>query len=266
MSNWTFRRANPIVNYTVGFELDPPMGPDVLKEISGLAPLFADDLPRRTEQQAFMFQLGPAVIPQSTIGGVTFDELERNGSMKRQLAVLPQTISYSLAPYERWVEYWPLADRILSATAKVALRGSKLTAFVLNAVNRFYWNGPEDGIDYSSLIRADCHLIAANILKVHGLCHSFHGFFRPSDVPGRRIDNVNFTVADRTEDRNAVDLVFNIRVILHDKTMDYSQLFLGNPESFVARSFKILHESNNQLFAEVIVPEICSTIPGVPRL
>jgi uncharacterized protein (TIGR04255 family) len=266
VSDWKFKRANPIVNYTVGFELDPPIAPHLLKEISGLAPLFEADLPRKTEQQAFMFQMGPGVVPQTNIGGVTFDELERDGSMKRQLAVLPQTIFYSLAPYQRWVEYWPLADRILAEAAKVALRQSQIIAFVLNAVNAFYWQGPEDHIDYSGLIRDDCPYIAANVRRTKGLCHSFHGFVRPTDIPGRRIDNVNFMVGERADNVNVANLTFNIRVILNDRAQNYDLLFLDPTDSFVANCFKNLHESNNKLFAEVIVPEICGTIPGVPKL
>ncbi len=221
--DWTHPAPNPIIGYAVGVELLPVLSAETIKEISALGVMLSEDLPRKTEQQAFMFQVGqPQPVPQSSIGGVIFDEIERDGTMKRQLSVMPNTIMYTVARYPRWAEFWPVAERMIGTVLNIASRNSSPSAIVLVANNQFSWSGDEDDIDFTQLIRQDCDLIASNVLKQRRLCHSFHGFLLPISAPaGRRIDNVNFTVGQRVGDRNPADLNFSLRLMLDKPGLDH---------------------------------------------
>jgi uncharacterized protein (TIGR04255 family) len=275
-SSWSFQGSNPITGYTVGLELNGVLPSDVLARVSALGQSFVNDLPRKVEQQAFGFGfpfptiLGQSPPPNRIINGVLFDALERDGTALRQLSVLPNSVTYNTLRYERWKEYWPLPERLLGTVARVILPDVAVSAFMLNAANRFTLSEDRSDMPVNELIRDGCKFVSPDILNKRAPCHSFYGFVSPSkDPPGQMIDNVNVAVTEvgASDSKRWADVNISFRLLLASPISNYASLFTEAPDqpSEVTRIFRILHDLNNKLFVEILKQEICDSIPGLPR-
>jgi len=273
-TRWKFEGTNPIVGYTVGFEIAGILSPDALLQISALGPSLAKDLPRKVDQQAVTFQMGSSSpIPVRSIGGVVFDELARDGTVLKQLVVTPNSVTYRTARYERWLEYWPTAERLLNQIADVVLRHAGISGFVINAANKFTLTGDQSSLPFDELIRPGCEFIAPNLLGKKGPCHCFYGFMiESSDPPGRRIDNVNFSVGAKPEnvESNWVDLIINLRLVLNNPITERGPLFGKGVDALPHRPasdvLERMHAANNDLFAGILTKDLCDIIPGISPL
>jgi hypothetical protein len=271
VARWTFEGRNPIVGYSIGFELAGILSPDALRQVSALGPALAKDLPRKVDQQAITFQMGvfqPSSQPHRAIGGVVFDELDRDGTVLKQLIVSPNSVTYHTARYERWAEYWPVAERILNLVANVIMHHTGVSGFLLNAANKFELSGDQTILPMDELIRPGCRFIAPDLLEKKGPCHCFYGFMSDFlDPPGKRIDNVNFSVGAGDPTPYWVDLVINVRLILNEPIRE-SRLLFGRAPAQGHRAtdiFGTMHEVNNALFADILTQDLCDTFPGISR-
>jgi uncharacterized protein (TIGR04255 family) len=273
-ARWSFDRPNPITGYTVGFELSTVLSPDALSRVSALGPSLADDLPRKLENPGFAFPVvlvpGQPSLQNRIGGGILFDELDRDGTPRKQLSVLPNSVTYRTSRYERWKEYWPVAERILGQVANVILQNSSISAFTLSAANKFTLNGDQSDIPIDELIRGGCRFVSTDLLKKRTPCHSFYGFMSRFDSPpGQMIDNINIVVQGNGMDDNRfwVDLAFTFRLILTTPMTTNDSPFVESSDlpSLAATIFHKLHQHNNLLFAEVVSQEICNRIPGLPQ-
>ena len=268
---WSFEGPNPIVGYTVGFEVVGMLPPDLMPQISALGPLLKDDLPRKVEQPAFMFQMGatqPQQQPPRLIGSVIFDDLERDGTVVKQLVVAPNSVTYRTARYQRWVEYWPVAERILSRVAGVFSPAVKIGGFILNAANKFQLSGDQQAIPLNKLIRAGCKFVAPDMTGRTNFSHCFYGFLSKSTDPvGKMINNLNISVAGQQALERWVDFVINVRLVLDSPISGLSSLFEGTSmrQSTAQEVFQKMHKLNNELFAGVVAKELCARIPGIAK-
>jgi uncharacterized protein (TIGR04255 family) len=269
MGKWTFSDPNPIVGYTVGIELARPLSPPVLGHISALHARFRRDLPRRLNQQAFTFQVGvPAQQPsQPAITGVVFDSLLPDGRTKMALSVHQSVLTFMVGEYSRWVEFWPLADRLLREVGGPALDEAPARALVLIANNRFTWSNSDSksGVDISMLLRPAQKYVPPYLLGRQGSCHSFLGYtVDNSDPAGKRTDNVILAV-QLSDEGQFLDLNFNIRLELA-APQSRQQLFEGSDggqHCLLERTLDDLHELNKGLMRNVLLDSVAQTIPGL---
>ena len=271
---WSFKGPNPITGYTVGLELSAHLLPDVVAQVSALGPALANDLPRKAEQSGLSFPM-PFPLPRTPqvgprqLFGVVFDELDRDGTVLKQLSVQANVVTYMTLRYERWKEYWPVAERILKQVAGVVMPRISVSAFVLNATNRFALEGNQADIPIDQLIRKGSKYISPDMLSKKAPCHCLYGFLLQSNQPpGTRIDNLNISIGGtEAEGRHYwADITISFRLLMKSPISDTSILF-GDEEGpdSAAGIFQKLHEANNMLFADVLKQEICRNIPGLPH-
>ena len=269
MGKWTFNDPNPIVGYTVGIELAQPLSPSVVRHISLLHSRFRRDLPRRLNLQAVTFQMGaPAPqSPQPAMSGVVFDSLLPDGRTKSALTANQNVVSFMIADYSRWVEFWPLADRLLREICIPALNETPAKSLLLIANNRFRWanGGSESDVNVSQLLRREQRYIAPYILDYRGPCHCFMGYQADNrEPPGRRTDNVFLTVTT-SEDGTFLDLNFNLRLELTIPA-SLEELFESTDvdgRSQLEQILDSLHQLNKRLMRNIIADSMVEAIPGL---
>jgi uncharacterized protein (TIGR04255 family) len=274
MAGWTYDGVNPIVGYTVGIEFAQPLSPATIRQISALHAKFKQELPRRVEQQAITFQMGSfnqqinvaVPPPQPALGGVVFDSLLPDGRTRSALAVNQASATYTTSQYTRWIEFRPVAERLLTEVGRIALHEASAQGLLLVANNRFEWPAGSP-IDMSELIRPDPKYVAPFILQCHGPCHSFHGYSQPNLAPpGDRIDNVLLSVINLPEGTIALDLNFNLRLQLARPISEPDDLFenLKTKEgSYLARTLWTLHELNKGLLRDILLESVSESIQGL---
>jgi uncharacterized protein (TIGR04255 family) len=266
MPEWTYEGPNPIVGYAVGFQLRQPLVSEVLRKVSALHGRFRRELPRRVEQQALTFQVGggPQSQPSVEMGGVTFDYLKPDGSTRAALIVLQRSVSYMVSDYSRWLEFWPVAERMLTEVGRAALPETAVEGLTLVANNRFEWSGRSDDGRLATLLRAQPSYVADHILDCAGACHSNHGYFATNeDPPGQRLDNINLAVFIQANSK-LLHLDFDIRLTLTEPVADMGMLFDGSSgPSFLARSLDSLHNLNKCLMSKVLLESVAESIPGL---
>jgi uncharacterized protein (TIGR04255 family) len=269
VGEWSFNPPNPIVGYTVGAEFSRPLSPGVLRQISGLYPQFSRELPRRVEQQALTLRVGggPAPVPQMEIGGVVFDEVQRDGSTAAAVSVFQATATFMVAAYTRWVEFWPRAERLLRTVVTPGLSECPVHALVLTSNNRFSWSG-DNPPRFALALRDTSRLIALNAIDCRGPFHSFHGYLEAhANPPGDRLVNVLVSSAPLSDGRFVLDVNFNFRLTLRDPASDSTGLFepRADGRALLACGLDSLHQLNNRLFCDVIAPLVIRGIPGLPH-
>jgi uncharacterized protein (TIGR04255 family) len=269
MGNWTYNGPNALVSYTVGIDFGQ-LSPATVRQVSALHPQFKRDLPRRSEQQAITFVMGGFPVAQSPtpqISGVVFDSLMPDGQTRAALSIGPNAVGYMVAEYTRWAEFWPVAERLLGAVAKVVMVEAPAQALILIANNRFEWSEPSGSIDIAALIRPNPQYVAPYVLRCKGPCHSFHGYQESqADPSGDRTDNVIFSAMTLPEGRTVADLNFNIRLALHRPIAKVDEL-LANGTSGGRSPLEValwkLHELNKDLFRATICSEVGADMPGL---
>jgi uncharacterized protein (TIGR04255 family) len=275
MAGWTYNGTNPIVGYTVGIEFGRPLRPATIRQISALHGRFKQELPRRVEQQAITFQMGipfqqmgvaAPSSPPAELGGVVFDSLLPDGRTRSALSVNQTAASYTTSQYTRWVEFRPVAERLLSEVGKVALSETPAKGLLVAANNRFEWGAGAD-FDISKLIRPEPKYVAPFVLQCLGPCHSFHGYAIPhSDPPGNRIDNIFLTVNRSAEGAAVLDLNFNLRLQMTREITDPDELFetaSTKQHSPLARALLTLHELNKALLRDILLESVAESIQGL---
>jgi uncharacterized protein (TIGR04255 family) len=270
MAEWEFTGPNPIVGYTVGLEFEKQLSAQAFRQISALHGQFKRELPRRIDQQAVTFRIGagptPTPTPQFDIGGVTFDSLNPDGTIKTALSAVQNSVSYMVSDYRRWVEFWPVAERVLTDVVTPALNESAVQALTLVANNHFVWNGNAEEMDIRTLLRGAPKYVAEHILQCRGACHSHNGYTVTNvNPPGTRVDNVILVVGPLVEGRQPLELNFSIRLSLRDPIGDRDELLTGAPgTSFMARTLDSLHNLNKGLMRELLLDSVVAGIPGLP--
>jgi uncharacterized protein (TIGR04255 family) len=251
MGEWTFANPNPITAFTVGLVLERPLPPPVIREISGLHGRFKRELPRRVEQQALTFQMGafPPQNPNPQLGGVMFDSLLPDGNTRAALSVNQAVITYMVAEYTRWVEFWPVAERLLTEIATVALREVPIRGFILVANNRFQC--PSRDVNVAALIKRNPTYVVPHILVCRAPSQSIHGYaIRQDDPPGERTDNILCRLSSDDE-TSFVDLSFILHLRLDAEVTNSGSLgeAAGGRRPLLERALDMLHEANKNLFA-----------------
>ncbi|HEY1934387.1 MAG TPA: TIGR04255 family protein [Acetobacteraceae bacterium] len=267
MGEWTFPGPNPITSYTVGLLLERPLPAAVIRQISGQHAHFKRELPRRTEQQAITFQVGasPGQQPRPELGGVTFDYLKPDGGTRAALAVNQVAITYMVAEYTRWAEFWPVAERLLTVVANIALSEVPIRGFLLLANNRFLWSPGE--VEVTALIRRDPTYVAPHILECHAQGHSIHGYtIDLNDPAGVRTDNI-FCLLGTTDEGPFLDLNFNLQLRLGTVVTTGKALLEsveGRSRPLLEETLDMLHNTNKSLLREIVLESVVSKIPGLP--
>jgi len=276
MTAWSFQAPNPITNFLVGIEFSGPIPSPTLKAISALHTQFKRELPRKVEQPNFTFPFpgfpalqapGPQQLSvQQQIGAVSFDQIKDDGSVIQALAVGPNNVTFMKASYSRWEEFQPISDRLVKTISEIALQFVSATGVILTAMNRFEWRG--DGKpDLGKLLNPAPKYVAPNMLSCNEHCHSFHGFLRQLTTPldAQYIQNININTADGPEAEKIVNIAFSHRTIFPAPIGLGSNLFSSTPgtRGLFQKLCDLMHESNNQLFVDVVHPDISTTIPGL---
>lgn len=267
MGEWRFHGPNPIVGYTVGLLLEQPLSASIISQISGLHGHFKRELPRRTEQQAITFQVGaqPIASPRPELGGVVFDHLFPDGRARYALAVNQGVITYMVAEYSRWIEFWPVAERLLKDVMTVALTAVPVRGFLLTANNRFTWSSGDAPV-VGELIRRDPPYVAPHILASSAPSHSIHNYTVRQETPaGERTDAIICMLGKGGEEA-FIDLNFHLQLRLDAPVTDIVSLF-GSTQSqtppLLEDTLDALHETNKKLLRETIRD---STVTGIPGL
>ncbi len=252
-------------------EFDRPLSQDTFAKISGLHGQVRRDLPRKLEQQAVTFSMASLPVlspaPISTLAGVTFDSLKRDGNTERALSASQKAITYMVANYSRWREFWPVAARMLRVVGEPAISDTPLKAFVLTAQNRFVWDGKGQPPDLALLVKPDTKFAAANMLIPHdGSRHNFHGYLERTESPrGARIVNINLVILQTPDGRWICDMVFPLRLILDDAISAAVTLFepQHDEKSALERRLHSLHDLNKALLRDILVSSFVAKIEGL---
>lgn len=267
IAEWTFTGPNPIVAYSVGVFLERPLSPQVVREISAAHGRFKRELPRRVEQQALTFQMGspPGQPPELALSGVVFDKLYPDGRAQTALTVSRSIITYMVAEYTRWVEFWPVAERLLQEVLGPALKITPVQGFVLVANNRFRCTA--DSPDLASLLRQNPAYLAPHMLRCEPPSHSVHNYsVHQSNPAGTRTDSIVCSLSQH-EGETLLDLNFTLNVRLEAVVTSERDL-LGDPawngKTLLGYSLDVLHEGNKALLREIILESLVAKIPGLP--
>ncbi len=267
--HWRFNGPNPIVGYTVGIEFEKALTPPTLRRISGLHGQIKRELPRRSEQQAVTIQMGgfPQTPAHAELSGVVFDRLKPDGNPQHALSVGQAVATYMTSEYTRWVEFWPVADRLLRAVGNIALVEAAVRAVLLVANNRFEWAGTSSDVDVSSLLRKEPRYVAQHVLDCADPCHSLHGYVVDNpNPPGKRTDNVIYVVGSQPDGAKFLDLNFSFRLELTDTVAGSEALFgasMEEPKSFLGTALQSLHDLNKGLLRDIILQSVVTSIPGL---
>lgn len=268
MGEWKFEGPNPIVAYTVGAELSGPVSHDALRRLVALHPKIVRELPRKVEQQSVTFGFGIAPIPpsRSELGGVVFDYLKPDGSTSAALQITQNVVTFMKSEYTRWVEYWPLSERMLGFAADQIGSQPPVNSFIVIAVNKFFWSVREEPIDVKSLFRERSGYLADNILGRHKPCHSFHGFLTEMDSPpGNRIDNINVAISTAPDGGWMSEVTFHHRFVMQDGATGLGAALQQRDGgcSLAEEAISHMHRLNNELAEAILAPDVVERIPGL---
>jgi uncharacterized protein (TIGR04255 family) len=276
MSAWSYQAPNPITNFMVGVEFSGQIPSHILKSIAALHPQFKRDLPRKIEQPTFTFQFPgfpalpvpgrPTLPAQQQIGSVSFDRIQEDGSVSRALAVGPTNVTFMTASYGRWEEFQPLSDRLIQTISDIVMQEVNATGVLLTVINKFEWRDRTSKHDFGKLLNRNSRYIAPNMLSCTDHCHSFHGFLSQLDAPltAQYVRNINISTADGPEAEKIVNIAFSHRTIFAEQMPIGSNLFSVNGNRGVFDDLcNTMHDSNNELFVDVIHPDISANIPGL---
>jgi uncharacterized protein (TIGR04255 family) len=278
LPDWCYNGPNPIINYAVAVEFRAPLPQTTLKAISTGHAKVRGDLPRRVEQPSITFQMaGPQLrfggapltpTPIQGLGGVIFDTLNPDGTMRAALAVNPMSVTYMTSHYPRWVEFWPVAERLFEVVVEMISPAPQISSLTLNAINKFRPCESAVAPLLDSLISRHSPYIAPNLLTSKGFGHSFHGFVKDSvDPDGQTTINVNVGWSPGADKKTEVDITFQLRRSFVSPLSAATVFDQGGGISceLLGTLFLDLHKQNNQMFQEVVDHRICSQIPGLNK-
>ena len=263
---------NPIVGYTVGFEYQRPLDEASLVALSDAHGQFRRELPRRNEQRAVtLLQLGgpPLSVGPHPLAGVAFSSFRPDGTIGKTLSAVQQTISFMIADYQRWAEFWPQAERLLRVMADHGPKELPVIALLLNANNRFEWSSSDEPPDLRLILREDSVYVAPHLLTCRDAAHSFHGFVDiHAEPPGTRLDNIMIASIPAKQGSTHLDVNFSFRLQLESPFRTAAEMFVAkdsDPWSSLRIGLESLHQLNNRLFCATIAPSIVERIPGLPQ-
>ena len=285
VSDWNWTGSNPIARAAIGIEFTSLFTPSVITKASSLHPTLKKMLPRRTNQQAMMLQMGPAgtpvampmpmpmplLQPSQSIGFV-FDRTDDAGQQAEAFNMSGNSAAYSCASYSRWNDVWSRASQIFGKMVPIiTASGNLASAITLEYVNQFYWPGEIESADISSLL-LEGPFVCPNVFRLSSLWHSFHGFFRDGidPIPGRHIDNINLTLVDRMtsdgeieKNRRCLDVVISHRFVFSTAT----SFVPGNRENGKPTGLDecttSMHERNKGILRDLLKDPIITRIPGL---
>jgi hypothetical protein len=86
-------------------------------------------------------------------------------------------------------------------------------------------------------------------------------------VAAQYIRNININTADGPEAERIVTIAFSHRAIFTEQMRSGSNLFSGTNGGLgvFQQLSNVMHDSNNQLFVDVVNPDISTKIPGLPQ-
>jgi uncharacterized protein (TIGR04255 family) len=283
MTKWTYVPPNPITSFLVGVELSGPIPSSTMKMVASMHPQYKKELPRRLEHPSFSFGaqipfFGQAGSPlrqnfafpgPPELGALVFDRVQEDGTVGKALTIGPNRVTYMTSSYSRWEEFHPVSDRIVKDIAQLALPDVNATAIILAVTNQFRLDGPVTDEYLRSLLNEQSKYVASNMMSCPNHCHSFHGYLtKLSDpVSANYIRNANVNTADDGDEKRVVNIVFTHTAIFETPLGADSHLFEGvdkKPSVFSAVC-NLMHESNNELFLDVLNPAISTDIPGLSR-
>jgi uncharacterized protein (TIGR04255 family) len=203
------------------------------------------------------------------LGALVFDRVQEDGTVGKALTIGPNRVTYMTSSYSRWEEFHPVSDRIVKDIAQLALPDVNATAIILAVTNQFRLDGPVTDEYLRSLLNEQSKYVASNMMSCPNHCHSFHGYLtKLSDpVSANYIRNANVNTADDGDEKRVVNIVFTHTAIFETPLGADSHLFEGvdkKPSVFSAVC-NLMHESNNELFLDVLNPAISTDIPGLSR-
>jgi hypothetical protein len=198
-----------------------------------------------------------------------FDSLMPDGRTRMALSVHQSGVAFMVGEYSRWLEFWPLADRLLREVGIPALDEAPARALMLIANNRFAWSGDDGEVDtnISLLLRPEQKYVVPHILECRGPCHSFLGYVIDHAEPaGKRTDNVLLAV-NWSDEGKFLDLNFSIRLEL-ENTLSRQQLFESPDDKqryLLERTLDDLHELNKELMRNILLEPLVDRIPGLHK-
>jgi hypothetical protein len=140
------------------------------------------------------------------------------------------------------------------------------TGVLLTVINKFDWRDTTTKHDFGKLLNRNSRYIAPNMLSCTDHCHSFHGFLTQLAAPvtAQYVRNINISTVDGPEAEKIVSIAFSHRTIFAEPMRTGSNLFSGNGNRGVFDGLcETMHDFNNELFVDVIHPDISGNIPGL---
>ena len=281
VGDWRWSGDNPIERAAIGVHFAVPFTPAVIGEASARYPKFRKRFPRRMNQQAMMMQVGqqggafpmPMPLMQSPQpAGFMFDRSGPDGRQDEGFNLSGNAVAYSCSSYTRWRDVWPRADVLFSEMIPIITDSGNLAAAVtLEYVNKFVWSDEPASADISALL-TDGPFVCANVFRLSGLWHSFHGFFRDADkpVPGSHLENINLTLSDRPDPldgtempRRCLDVVVSHRFTFQNPT---TFTYVGQDEerlTLLEDCATSMHERNKGILRELLLEVTVGHIPGL---
>ena len=285
MGMWRWSGDNPIERAAIGVHFAVPFTAGEIGEASGRYHKFKARFPRRMSQQAMMVQINqqggpmPMAVPlmqgaQPT--GMLFDRTGPDGRQEEAFNLSGNVAAYSCTNYTRWNDIWPKADLLFSEMVPIiTASGNPAVAITLEYVNQFVWSDEPASADISALL-AQGPFVCANVFRLSGLWHSFHGFFRDPDesAPGSHLENINLSLIDRPDPldgaevpRRCLDVVVSHRLAFQQPMTfpDFEQDD-GRPTP-LGQCATSMHERNKEILRELLLEATVGNIPGlgVPR-
>jgi len=174
---------NAIQSAAFAIEFSEQVSPEVVQKFIAFHKQDADmrrSYPRvqPIEMMSFQVGVGGAASPTSlkTLGGVTFDFLESDGTQKIALNLRPDALIFNCAKYENWESVSEEAIKALQSVSHLC-EGMKVSAIGLEYLDIFKVNDVGEKGWLKELFQEGTKFVPSHILDSVGFWHNHQGFF-----------------------------------------------------------------------------------------
>jgi uncharacterized protein (TIGR04255 family) len=225
---------------------------------TALTPVFAQrgfyPAPSVPNQLAINLEFGPAGLVQKAMTQLAFSTPDGASS----LTISPQVLVWQTNAYVRWTPFIGQFEEIAGPIVSRISELSPVSMTKLDYVDRFYWSGEWDDIDYSQLIRSDTTLLSARVMQADREWHSHIGWFVFMN-DRRRLFNVNIDVVDAPRLERLAPSV-GILTMAQDQPLPGREPIDWPDLQSIVSNFDANHVEVKKLLASLVVPSIADRI------
>lgn len=228
-----------------------------------------EELPKVGRTSAVQIVFGEGAIPPDVsipapTSGVTFDAVQRDGTLGWRLKADDKALYVNCLIYSNWTDTWQTARNYLKlATDTLGNSENPVVSLVLQYIDVFEWQGEEADYDLAQLLDVDSPYIPKPLWRRGPLWHLHQGWYRSDGLPaeGRLLERIHL---DGTVDRKSKSkrLIVKMDTFLNltlKRPCDPSIVFRDD-EALADGVFVALHDLNKQIVSDYITAEMAERI------